>query len=49
MPGFPHIAVVLDDNNEVVTATFVPTAKAGEALIEHAFAKFKADKLAGKI
>lgn len=48
-PGLPYIAVVLDDDNQVVSADSVPSVAAGEALIAEVFARFKADKEAGRI
>jgi hypothetical protein len=47
-PGFPYVAVVLNDN-QVVSADTVPSQAAGEAMIAAIFQQFAADKAAGKI
>jgi hypothetical protein len=40
----PYLAVVLDNNGEVVVARSVPNAAAGEALIQQTFEAFAAEK-----
>ena len=47
--GLPFLAVVLDNNGEVVVARAVPSARAGEALIASVFAGFVDAKNKGKI
>ncbi|BEP93273.1 hypothetical protein GmRootA79_16570 [Acidovorax sp. A79] len=42
--GLPYLAVVLDNNGEVVVARSVPSVAAGEALIQQTFAAFAADR-----
>ncbi len=45
--GLPYLAVVLDNNGEVVVARSVPSVAAGESLIATVFAEFAAAKKAG--
>jgi hypothetical protein len=47
-PGFPYVAIVLGDDNEVVTSQAVPSQAVGDALIATIFEQFAADKAAGK-
>lgn len=38
--GLPYLAVVLHNNGEVIVARSVPTAEAGEKMIEETFEAF---------
>lgn len=48
-PGLPHLAVVLDNNGEVIVAKSVSSVAAGEALMASIFAQFAEAKKTGKI
>lgn len=47
--GLPFLAVVLDNDLQVVISRAVPGVAEGEALIQSVFAEFAAAKNAGKI
>lgn len=48
-PGLPYLAVILNSENEVVSARAVPSVAAGEALIAKTVAEFNAAKDAGRV
>ena len=47
--GLPYLAVVLDNNGEVVVARSVPSVEAGELLISGVFNQFIDAKNKGEI